>query len=151
MQSIDEAREFGEAGAGDGHLRRLEEPFMRMLEAPIRERSLSTAQDKKVDHAAPSIGIYPSLTLIRKYSASLPAVQGFSVMKVLILVCALSLPRTDCQPETARVVLEGPDAGNEIACMLGAQAYLAGSAISVGQDERVKVLCRHSENTGNVG
>lgn len=72
-------------------------------------------------------------------------------MKVLILVCALSIPRPECQPENARVVLLAPDSRSAYACMMNAQTYLAGSAIEVGQNERVKVLCRSSDNHGNVG
>jgi hypothetical protein len=73
------------------------------------------------------------------------------MVKVVILVCALSLPRAECQPETARAVLQGPDAGNATTCMSRGQAFLAGSAIRVGQNEWVKVLCQRTEIGGNVG
>ncbi len=73
------------------------------------------------------------------------------MVKVVILVCALSLPRAECQPETARAVLQGPDAGNAVTCMSRGQAFLAGSAIKVGRNEWVKVLCQRTEIGGNVG
>ncbi|HSR71678.1 MAG TPA: hypothetical protein VLL72_04795 [Kiloniellales bacterium] len=64
------------------------------------------------------------------------------MIKMLILICAVGLSRADCQPEVARVVMTGPDTDNPVACMFTGQAYLAGSAIEVGEDEYVKVLCR---------
>lgn len=73
------------------------------------------------------------------------------MVKVVILVCALSLPRVECQPETARAVLQGPEATNATTCMFRGQAFLAGSAISVGRDEWVKVLCQRTKIGGNVG
>jgi hypothetical protein len=73
------------------------------------------------------------------------------MVKVLILVCALSLPRAECKPETARAVVQGPEAVNATTCMFRGQAYLAGSAISVGRNEWVKVLCQRTEIGRNVG
>lgn len=73
------------------------------------------------------------------------------MVKVLILVCALSVPRLDCQPDTARAVLQGPQSVNAMTCMFRGQAYLAGSAIKVGREEWVKVLCQRSDINGNVG
>ncbi len=73
------------------------------------------------------------------------------MVKVVILVCALTLPRAECQPKTARAVLQGPDASNWTTCMFRGQAFLAGSAISVGRDEWVKVLCQRTEIGRNVG
>lgn len=64
------------------------------------------------------------------------------MIKVFILVCALGLDRGACQPDTARAVLNGPDADNPVACMFTGQAYIANSAIEVGEDEYVKVQCR---------
>jgi hypothetical protein len=73
------------------------------------------------------------------------------MVKVLILVCALSLPRAECQPETARAVVQGPGATNATTCMFRGQAFLAGSAIRVARNEWVKVLCQQTGITGNVG
>ena len=73
------------------------------------------------------------------------------MVKVLILVCALSQPRAECQPETARVVLQGPEANNATMCMSRGQAFLAGSAIRVSPEEWVKVLCQRTEIGRNVG
>jgi hypothetical protein len=73
------------------------------------------------------------------------------MVKVVILVCALSLPRAECQPETARAVVQGPEATNATMCMFRGQAFLAGSAIEVGRNEWVKVLCQRTEIGRNVG
>jgi len=72
------------------------------------------------------------------------------MIKVLILVCALGLDRGACQPDSARVVLRGPAADNPVACMFTGQAYLAGSAIEVGEDEYVKVQCGLPNDTRTV-
>ncbi|MEM7225504.1 MAG: hypothetical protein AAF495_21180 [Pseudomonadota bacterium] len=73
------------------------------------------------------------------------------MIQTVILICALSVGRPDCQPDTARVVLQGPPAENEIVCMFTGQTTLAGSAIEVGEEEYVKVLCRRSKNDSTVG
>ena len=73
------------------------------------------------------------------------------MIQTVILICALSLGRPDCQPDTARVVLQGPPAENEFTCMFTGQTTLAGTAIEVGKEEYVKVLCRRSKNGSTVG
>lgn len=64
------------------------------------------------------------------------------LIKMLVLICAAGLSRADCQPETARVVMTGPDTESMVACMFVGQAYLAGSAIELGEGEYVKIQCR---------
>lgn len=74
------------------------------------------------------------------------------MIKVLILVCAATLSRPDCQPETALIVIQGPDAPNEVACALQSQAYFAGSGIELAEGEWLKIVCRRSGiGKGNVG
>ncbi len=73
------------------------------------------------------------------------------MIQTVILVCALSLGRPDCQPDTARIVLQGPPAKNEMVCMFTGQTTLAGTAIEVGEGEYIKVLCRRSKNDSTVG
>lgn len=69
--------------------------------------------------------------------------MGF--FKVILLVCATSVPRGECQIDTAAQVIDGPDAGNEIACGLKSQAYLAQTQIGLlAEDEYLKILCRRS-------
>ena len=76
------------------------------------------------------------------------------MFKVLILVCAANLAPSECQPDTALEVLQGPEARNEIACALQSQAYFAQTAL--GRDlqpgEYVKIRCRRTAiGKGNVG
>ena len=66
---------------------------------------------------------------------------------VLILICSTALARFDCQESTARVVIQGPDAPNEVACALQSQAYFAHSAIELGEQEYLKIKCSRS----NIG
>ena len=68
------------------------------------------------------------------------------MFKVILLVCASSLSRGDCQVETARAVLYGPDARNEIVCGLQSQAYLAATEIgrSLQTGEYLKISCRRT-------
>lgn len=76
------------------------------------------------------------------------------MIKVLILICAVTTPRAECQRETALSVLQGPDVKNELLCGLHGQAYLAGSALaqSLTASEYVKVTCQRTtigrENVG---
>ncbi len=76
------------------------------------------------------------------------------MFKVIILVCAASMPPSQCQPNSAIEVVQGPDARNEIMCGMHSQAYLAGTAIGrdLRPDEYVKVQCRRTQiGKANVG
>jgi hypothetical protein len=77
-----------------------------------------------------------------------------SLFQVVILVCAMTMPRGDCQPDTALDVIRGPDAQNELMCGFHGQAYLASSAIGrrLRTDEYVKIKCtRTGIGVANVG
>ncbi len=70
--------------------------------------------------------------------------------KVILLVCATSVPRGECQIDTAVQVINGPDASNEIACGMRSQAYLAETPIGrLAEDEYLKILCRRSAPPSN--
>ena len=76
------------------------------------------------------------------------------IIKVLLLICATTVPRGDCRVETARDVLQGPDAYDVASCGFQSQAYLAGSAVGrrIRDGEYVKILCSTSAiGKGNVG
>jgi len=74
------------------------------------------------------------------------------MLQVLLLVCSTAIPRLECQIDTARTVLVGPDAINEVACAMQSQAYFASSAIELADDEYLKILCRRTGiGKGNVG
>ena len=73
-------------------------------------------------------------------------------MKVLLLVCAMTVSQTDCQEATARTVVEGPDARNAMACAMRSQAYFASTALEIGEDEYLKIKCvRTAIAKANVG
>ena len=74
------------------------------------------------------------------------------MMKVVILVCAAAIPRLECQEQTARLVVQGPDARNEMACATRSQAYFAETALQVGDSEYLKIKCIRTEiGRQNVG
>ena len=76
------------------------------------------------------------------------------MFKVILLICAAHIHQSDCQVNTALTVLQGPDAGNEIACGLQSQAYFASTALAAGlkDDEYLKIACiRSSAARQNVG
>ncbi len=63
------------------------------------------------------------------------------MMKVLILVCAAAMARSDCGANTARIIVEGPEATNAISCARRSQAYFAESSLEIGKDEYIKIVC----------
>jgi hypothetical protein len=69
------------------------------------------------------------------------------MIKVILLVCATSIAPGDCQPDTARYLLQGPDATNEVACGMQSQAYFAQTWVgrTLREDEYLKMICRRSE------
>ncbi len=75
------------------------------------------------------------------------------MFKVVLLVCVLSVHASDCQEQTALHVLAGPDCGNEIACVLQAQAYLASTEIGRSLQEigylKVKVVRRQTRRVSS--
>jgi len=68
------------------------------------------------------------------------------MIKVVLLVCATGIAPGDCQPDTARYLLQGPDATNEVACGMQSQAYLAQTWIgqTLRDDEYLKIVCRRA-------
>jgi hypothetical protein len=66
------------------------------------------------------------------------------MFKVILLVCAANIAPSDCHPDTALHLLNGPDASNEVMCGMQSQAYLAQTWIgqSLAEGDYVKILCR---------
>lgn len=66
------------------------------------------------------------------------------MIKTLALICAIPMPRPECQPGAA----------NEMACMFQTTAYAAhlSRTIEIPDDHYIKILCRRT-NIGkeNVG
>jgi len=74
------------------------------------------------------------------------------MMKVVLLVCAAAIPRLECHEQTARLVIQGPDAANEMACAFRSQAYFAQTAMEIGEAEYLKITCtRTTIGQDNVG
>jgi hypothetical protein len=65
------------------------------------------------------------------------------MMKTVILICAMSLPRPECSTETAISVVQGPEAGNLAQCGFVGQAYLADTALAnyLDGEHYMKILC----------
>ena len=70
---------------------------------------------------------------------------------VILLVCATSVFGGDCNSETARIVMKGPDAPNEIACAMQSQAYFASTDLQIGEDEYLKIRCQRTGRAGVQG
>ncbi len=74
------------------------------------------------------------------------------MMKVVLLVCAAALPKPECQEQTARLVIQGPDVANEMACAMRSQAYFAETSMVIGEAEYLKIRCtRTTIGQDNVG
>jgi hypothetical protein len=52
------------------------------------------------------------------------------MMKTLLLICALGIPRGECDVETATAVIQGPEAPSLVACGLHGQSYIAEGALA---------------------
>jgi len=67
------------------------------------------------------------------------------MLTAIILVCSMTITPDigDCNRLNAVAVLQLPEPGNPIMCMLHGQAYLAATVIGreLRADERVKVIC----------
>jgi len=64
------------------------------------------------------------------------------MLQVLILVCSTSVAPTDCNPDTAFDVINGPAAYSVADCAMGAQAMLARTAeLGKRPNEYVKIRC----------
>jgi hypothetical protein len=74
------------------------------------------------------------------------------MMKVVLLVCAAAVPRPECHEQTARLVIQGPDAANEMTCAMRSQAYFAQTTMEIGEAEYLKITCtRTTIGRDNVG
>ena len=75
------------------------------------------------------------------------------LVKAILLVCATSVPRAECQPETALHVINGPDATTADLCGFQAQAFMATMAFAedLGQGTYLKVRCSRERDTAVVG
>ena len=65
------------------------------------------------------------------------------MMKTLVLICALGMPRADCSTTTAEAVIEGPEAASLVQCGLHGQAYIAHTAIAgyLDGEHYLKITC----------
>jgi hypothetical protein len=65
------------------------------------------------------------------------------MMKSVILVCALAMPRGDCNLQSAEAVIQGPDAAHPGQCGLYSQAYLAETPLADYLDGQhyLKITC----------
>ena len=68
--------------------------------------------------------------------------SGYSVV---ILICAIALSHSDCQPKTALDVVRGPQVDNSVMCALNAQTMMARTDLVQG-DQYMKVVCTPSKS-----
>lgn len=62
---------------------------------------------------------------------------------ILILICSLSTSPSECRPETAIDVVQGPKVQNQMQCGFMGQATIAGTAIAPREGlEYMKIVCR---------
>lgn len=64
-------------------------------------------------------------------------------VKTLLLICALGMPRGECNVETATAVVRGPDADSVVTCGLHGQAYIAEGALAgyLADGHYMKISC----------
>ncbi|MEM7043147.1 MAG: hypothetical protein AAF543_10090 [Pseudomonadota bacterium] len=72
------------------------------------------------------------------------------MMKALILICAIGVPRADCSIDTALDIIQGPEVGSFGHCAFMGQAYIADTAIAGALDGEhyLKVVCTSREPVG---
>jgi hypothetical protein len=63
------------------------------------------------------------------------------MLKVVALLCAAMIPRSECTNQNAIDVIQMADAPNELACMRDSMTTLGSLAIRAGPDEYWKVVC----------
>jgi hypothetical protein len=64
---------------------------------------------------------------------------------VLILICSLSVSPSECRPETAIDVVQGPKVQNQFQCGFLGQATIARTAIAPREgQEYMKIVCRRA-------
>lgn len=67
---------------------------------------------------------------------------------VLILICSLSVSPSECRPETAIDVVQGPKVQNQLQCGFMGQASIAATAIAPREgQEYMKIVCRPARQT----
>lgn len=62
-------------------------------------------------------------------------------MHVLILICAAALSHSDCNANTARAAIQGPQSGNLAMCGFAGQAMAGNIAVRPVDGEYVKIIC----------
>lgn len=68
-----------------------------------------------------------------------------TLYSVLILICSLSVSPSECRPETAIDVVQGPKVQNQLQCGFFGQATIAGTTIAPREGlEYMKIVCRRA-------
>lgn len=68
----------------------------------------------------------------------------------VVLICASTVARSDCRADTAIDVLIPPEADSYSLCGLQSQAYIAGSALRVGDGRYMKIVCTRQQVTATL-
>ena len=66
------------------------------------------------------------------------------MVNAVLLICAVTVPRAECQPETALDVLVAPEATTTGLCGFQSQAYIASLRLSetLGKTTYLKIQCK---------
>jgi hypothetical protein len=65
---------------------------------------------------------------------------------ILILICSLSVSPSECRPDTAIDVVQGPKVESALQCGLMGQSTIAGTAIAPREgQEYLKIVCRRAK------
>lgn len=67
-----------------------------------------------------------------------------------VFICASTVARSDCGADTAIDVLIPPEAASYSFCGLQSQAYIAGSALRVGDGRYMKIVCTRKHVTATL-
>jgi hypothetical protein len=67
------------------------------------------------------------------------------VFQIMILICAIDIAHSSCQPNNASDVIRGPEVANELMCGLHGQAFLASTTLAPRSGrEYLKIQCLRS-------
>ena len=71
------------------------------------------------------------------------------LLKAVLLICSTTLPRAECQPDTALHVITGPEATTASLCGFQSQAYLATTTLAetLSEGTYLEIQCKRAQST----
>jgi len=68
------------------------------------------------------------------------------MFQIIMLVCAIGISPSDCDPNNAISYTAGPQVRNEIMCLHQGETGIATTAVKPQQGEYLKVVCQRLKN-----